>query len=419
MSTQDIQPRVGLDKGVKGGEITYAPTKGSTSGVTLGPSDAAASAASTVPASTDASKGKSLTGVPIGTQVFKGIESRKGLRGQPIKKKTYGTAQYKLGSGQTVFASLNNAERINLLLDLASIPNLYPKDKAPTMQGILAMESSGIIPIREEDSSALEKVMALADTTGDDYKTTITYLKTNPQLAVAAFGTPKGKKISLTPLDALAMEYEQSILDYLDVKPTKAEKNAYAKAVNEAERKRGGALSQLERQQLLVDSIQDKARQVFKGDAAADSDLLRRGALGETYTTLKNTYQDYGVLVDDKLVYKQAIQSLRSKQALDNILGKIKLQSEVAMPAIKSYIQQGLSPREALGSYIGLYSKIFNVPENQVDLTKLAPVYSGDKIMPYNDWQKYIYSMPEFKNTKVYQDQQFDDAQVLLRNFIG
>lgn len=419
MSTQDIQPRVGLDKGVKGGDITYAPEKGGGK-VTLGPSEAAVSAANTVEKTTNPKGKTGLIGVPLGTKFVKGTTTRQGPKGGPTKTiKTYGTVQYKRGDGYIAFANKNNEEKIQLLLRLASIPNLYPKGKAPTPEELLAIAPGKIIPITEDDAAALEKVMAAADTVGDDFETMLTNFEANPQLAIATFGAPKGKKISLTPTDALAMEYEQSVLDYLDVKASKAEKNAYAKAVNEAERKRGGALSQLERQQLLVDSIQNKARQVFKGDATPDSDLLRRGALGETYTTLKNTYQDYGVLVDDKLVYKQAIQSLRSKQALDNIIGKIRLQSEVSMPAIKSYIQQGLSPREALGSYIGLYSKIFNVPETQVDLTKLAPVYSGDKVMPYNDWQKYLYSLPEFKNTKLYQEQQFSDARALVRNFLG
>jgi hypothetical protein len=395
-----------------------AETKTSTS-TTLTPSQEAESEVADVPGGNATTGRKGLTGVPLETPVLKGYETLPGWEGaMGGRKPIYGKTQYAPGSGATIFATLSNEEKIKLLLRLASIPNLYDKGKAYTSERLQVIASSGIIPTRKEDEVALEKVMRLADTTGDDYLTTLTYLETNPEIALSTFKPGKGGKISLTPADALAIEFEQSVLDYLDVKVSKAERNAYAKAVNEAERKRGGGLTQLERQQILIDKIQDKARELFK-DAEPGSDLMRRGALGETYNVLKQTYSDYAVPIDDKLIYKQAIQSLRSKQALDNILGKVRLQAEVAMPAIKSYIQQGLSPREALGSYVNLYSKIFNVPENQVDLTKLAPVYSMDKIMPYNDWQKYLYSLPEFKKTKLYQDQQFSDARTLIRNFLG
>jgi len=213
---------------------------------------------------------------------------------------------------------------------------------------------------------------------------------------------------------------QQSLLDYLDVKASKKEAQDYAKKINELEKKRGGALTQLERQQLLLDTVQDKAKEVFKdGVDEADSLLMRKGALGGTYNALREEYKDYGIPIDDKSLYKLAINSIRSKQALENNLSKIRLQAEVAMPALKDYIQQGLSPKEALGTYLAAYSKFTGIPQNQVDLTRLAPVYSGDKVMPFNDWEKYLYTLPEAKNSPVVREQQLSDARALIRNFIG
>ena len=403
------------------------PTPQPSPSAALAPSAEAERAATTVPTDTGGSVKKiGLTGVPIGTSVFKSVEPRKVTRGQIIgTKNVFAKTQYAPGDGQRIFATLNNQERIALLATLTQIPGLYSPKDAPTQEYLMTLSNAGTVPIRAEDARALEGVMRYADTIGDDYQTTARYLIRNPEVAQGFFdlgGTKAGRqrKISLTPADALALELEQSVLDYLDLKITKQEKAAYAKKINELEAKRGGALTSLERNQLLTDAIQQKAREVYKNEEGKpDSMLTRRGALGGTYNLLRQTYNDYGIQVNEGTVYKQAIQSLRSKQALDNTLSKIRLQAEVAMPALKTYIQQGLSPREALGNYVGLYSKIFNVPENQVDLSKLAPVYSGDKIMPYNDWQKYIYTLPDFKNTNLYKEQRLSDAQALIRNFIG
>lgn len=391
----------------------------------LGPSEAAQIAAQTVAKTTGGTGNRGLTGAPIGTEVIKGIGGivpfKEGLLPTRVTAKT----QYKSGDGMVAFATLSGPERVELLAILAQIPGLYTRKTAPTQDYLLNVARSKMVPVRKEDIAALENVMRYADTVGDDYKTAARYLVSNPEVAQGYFdisGTKAGKtrEISLTPADALALELEQSALDYLDTKVTKAEKKAYAAKINELERKRGGALTALERNQLLTDTIQDKARELFKAEEGnPDSLLARKGALGATANIIRETYNDYGVPYNESQIYKQAIGSIRSKQALENTLNKVRMQAEVSMPAIKSYIQQGLTPREALGSYINLYSKIYQVPENQVDLTKLAPVYSGDKVMPYQDWQKYLYSLPEFTKTKMYQDQKLDDANTLIRNFIG
>lgn len=410
----DNKPKVTLDKGLKDRGSTNTAGTPSTE-----VSAAALEAGSTVPTGqTDKKKG--LTGVDIGTKIVKGVEPRKITRGTVVgTKPVYGETRYERGSGATVFATKNNTEKLELLLRLSKIPNLYKEGEAYTEQQILSFAAGATVPLRTQDYEALEKVMFLADTTGDDYETTLTTVEANPALAIAAFGTQKAKKLKLTPAAALALELEQSVMDSLDQKVSKEEKIAYAKRVNEAERKRGGSLTELERREILNDTIQDKARQIFKDTGENASELMRRGALGETYNTLRQTYVDYGVPFDDKAVYKQAIQSIRSKQALDNIINKVKLQAEVSMPALKTYIQQGLTPREALGSYITYYSKAMGVPESQVDLMKLNPVVSGDKILPFQDWQKYIQKLPEFKNGPLYRQQQFNDAQILARNFLG
>jgi hypothetical protein len=392
----------------------------------ISPSQEAEIAANSVPTSTDTSGKRGLTGVAIGTPVLKAQYTEPGPKGRGTRtRKVYSKTQYTAGDGAKIFATLGNQEKVNLLAQLAQIPGLYAKNQAPTADYLRNIAASGVIAIREQDAAALEDIMRYADTVGDSYTDAIRNLLTNPQAAQGFFdmsGTRTGtkKKINLTPVEALALEVEQTALDYLDVKLNDKEKKAYAKRVNDLETKRGGALTSLERNQILIDTVQDKARELFAAEGEnADSNLLRKGALGGTYNALKQAYSSYGVNVDNKTLSKQAIQGIRSKQALDNIMSKIQLQAQVSMPALREYIAQGLTPREALGNYIGLYSKIYGVPENEVSLEKLAPVWSGDKLMPYTDWNKYIYTMPEFKDSPLYKQQQLNDARSLIRNFIG
>ena len=397
----------------------------------LGPSAEAEKAAVGAPQGSTDTKPRGLTGVPVGTPIVTGEDVIRKPRPKTKKyydviKKSYGVTQYAPGDGARIFGTLNNDEKVKLLAKLAQIPGLYSRNKAPTQDYLLRLASAGgNIAVREEDMKALENVMRYADTTGDSYGDAVDKLVANPTVAQGFFdlaGTKTGaaRKIALTPADALVVELQQSILDYLDVKASKKEAESYAKKINDLEKKRGGPLTQLERQQLLLDEVQNKAKEVFKdGVDEADSLLMRKGALGGTYNALREEYRDYGIPIDDKSLYKIAINSIRSKQALENNFSKIRLQAEVAMPALKEYIQQGLSPKEALGTYLAAYSRFTGIPQNQVDLTKLAPVYSGDKVMPFNDWEKYLYTIPEAKNSPIVKEQKLNDARTLIRNFIG
>lgn len=400
---------------------TPRPTPNASGGLT--PSQAALDAANNAPKGNTTTGKRGLTGAPLGTPVYKGrklaASPEEAMQGE---KNLYGETQYAAGDGAVYFSRLDNQDRLNLLITLSRIPNLYPKGKAPTNEFIISQYNQGMTGIRPEDVTALEKVMRYADTVGEDVDTSIIRLSNDPGLAQGLFAgaAGKGKKVNLTPVDALGVELEQSFLDYLDIKASKKEVAEYAKKINQLELKRGGGLTQLERQQLLLDTVQNKAKEVFKdGIDEQDTLLMRKGALGGTYNLLRQAYADYGIPVDDKTLYKTAINSVRSKQALENNLNKISMQAEVAMPALKTYIQQGLTPREALGSYVGLYAKMTGTPENQVNIDKLAPVWSGEKVMQFNDWEKYLYSLPEVQNGPVVKQQKLNDARALIRNFIG
>lgn len=337
----------------------------------------------------------------------------------PVRKVT----QYYKGSGRNWFLSLKNTERAEYLGMLSQIPGLYPKNTAYRAQDLQRIASGGtMIPPRPEDITAIEKVMLYADTVGTDVQQGIKYLFSNPAIAKTYFNVAdliKGpKKVSLTPTDILTLEASQAFQDYLDMNVDKDTAKRYASAVNNLEIARGGNVIQAERQKILLDLVQEKARALIK-DEAPDSMMMQRGALGGAYKSLRKAYLDYGVSVDDKTVYKQAIESIRSQQAFENTIQKIQNQAQVAFPALEKYYSLGLSTREAMANYIGLKSKMYNIPEIDIKIEDVYPAIKGKELMSMDEWKKYLYGLPEFKNTDLYRQRSFSDAQILMRNFFG
>jgi len=372
-----------------------------------------------------------LIGVPVGTKIRRGKEvvtagSPDIVGGKPIfspkKRAVFSTVQYDSTSAVTLFAQLSANERAELLLNLGSIPGLYPKGTAPTKDYVLRGLVSKQIGLRPEDKRAIEEVMFYSDSVGEDVQTSIKKFVANPQLAIQYFDVKSTApdEVKLTPALALAAELDQSMRDYLDVKASKELSKTYADKVNKLETKRGGQLTTLEREQVLIDFVQDEAKKMFAAEADnPDSNLTRQGALGGTFNYLKQLRSEYGVKTADKLIYKEAIRSIRSKQALENIVNKIQLQAEINMPSLKSYFQQGLTAREALGNYISLRAKVLGVDEKDVTLDDLASVYAGTNLMPLKDYKDSLLRSPEYKDSPLYKQQQLSDYRTLVRNFIG
>lgn len=365
-----------------------------------------------------------LDGRPIGSPVYAGTSTSmpptsstgRPIPGAFITKKT----QYGKGSGMTYLQTLNNKQRIEVLSKLAQIPGAYSNEKyIPTISYLQGLKASGLVTVRPEDAAAVEKLMYVSDSVGENIEDTIDRFFKDRRLAQQTLDVSglAGKKVSLTPADALRVELTQALSDFLDVGADKKLATEYVDTINKLELNRGGNITQLERETLLLDFVRKKALEIFKDDKQPDSMLMQRGAVGGTFNVLRKAYDAYGVPVDDKTLYKQAIDGARSRTALENAVQKIAVQAQVAFPALEKYFQQGLTTKEALAAYTGIYSKIYGVPENSIEISKMYPVFKGKELMSPEEWQKYLYTLPEFKNTKLYQQRSFNDAQVLMNNF--
>ncbi len=366
-----------------------------------------------------------LLGVPVGTEIVVGPATYAApptsATGQPVLgKPVTKTVRYAAGDGMKYLLSLSNTDRAEVLAKLSEVVGAYPKGQAPTLDFITNALRAGNVAIREADGKALEQVMKYADTIGDSVTISIEKLRSNPTLAQQFFAikTTAPKAPKLTPEATLNLEITQALNDYLDVPVDKKLAKEFADAVNNLERKRGTYVSAAERNQLLLDAIQKKAGQMFKGTPASDSLMMQRGALGGSYNALRKAYDAYGIPVDDKTVYKQAINSIRSRQALENEVQKISIQAQVSYPALQEYFRQGLTTRDALATYIGIKSNLFDQPENTIKIADMYPVFKGKELMTPQEWEDYLYTTPEYKKSRRYIGQMFSDAKTLVRNFV-
>ena len=302
-----------------------------------------------------ANKKIGLIGVPIDTEIVVGqgadqppqFAGGKPVPGAPITKKV----KYAKGDGQTYFLTLSNKDKAALLYKLSQIPGVYGKGQAPTTDYISNLLAQGNVAIRPVDAEALENVMKYADTVGESVTVSVDKLYQQPKFAQQFFAikTTAPKKVKVTPELALNAEITAAFQDYLDLPIDAKIAKKYSSAVNAAEKQRGGALTSLERNNILLGPVQQKAADVFKDSVAAgDSTLLEKGALGGAFRKLRAAYTEFGVPVTDKKLYTEAIDSVRSTQAMNNIMNRIQTQAEIAFPAIKDYIKGGMSVRDAL-----------------------------------------------------------------------
>lgn len=224
-----------------------------------------------------------------------------------------------------------------------------------------------------------------------------------------------------TPATTLVAEISQAFNDYFDSPIDDKTAKEYANRVRAAENASPSkSISTLERSNILLDIVQKRAAEVYKQSVASgDSSLLEQGALGQTFQQIRNAYDKYGIEATNKQLSQLAMNGIRSKQALENIMGKIQLQAEIAFPALKEYLKQGLTTRDALATHIGMYSKVYNIPENQVKISDLYDAFSEGKLVSPTDWKRILFTKPEFKNTETYQNQLMSDAEYLKRNFLG
>ena len=378
-------------------------------------------AAADIPTNTAGSK-TSISGIPLGTQVRTGKEETKYVGSQlqsgvPV----YNAVTYTTDSPYLIPATMSNAEKANLLVALGRIPGLYSKDKAPTTDFVKNMGQS--VTLRPEDHVALGAMMKVADQVGETYSQTIMRFVSNPSLAEQAFGkvTATGNAVRTTNPAALGAEMTTKYLDLFNIAPDKATADAYATEVNQAEKNaavRGFALTAQEKEDIFLKYVENTAKVRFAKAQATpgteDDMALEQGALGAVVRQIRASHAENGIPTSDRMIYSEALNGIRSRQALENTLSTIQIQAATQFPAFKEQILKGVSVKTLLNPYVQSYEKIYGKTPQPMDLYDVA---SGQAAIPVLEWENAQWKKPGIKNTQFYKDTVKNDLRAMADAF--
>lgn len=388
-------------------------TKKSTKRTTTTPTE---DVAGNPPANTAVSAKGSLSGIPIGTQIKSGVDKAYQTGTGVSFTPTFSKVQYTTDSPYLIVAAKSNQDKANLLLQLAAVPGLYKSGEAPTVEFIKAQGKG--ISFRPEDYAALTKVMVHADTTGQDYSTSLITFVNNPGVAQQYFGATSGRTINTSAKADLIAEFNSKTLDLFDTKIDAKTAAAYARDINSAEIRAGGGIGSDLKTEIFNKYVQKVAMERFKAAAAtpdeADNIALETGSLGTVIKKIRNAYADNGIPASEKQIYSKALNAIRTPQALENELNKLSTQAIAQFPAFKEQILAGTSVKELLSPYLEKYQTIYGKTPKVADFYDVA---SGPTVKSVAQWEKEKWADPNIKTTKYYKDTIKSDLRTMAEAF--
>jgi hypothetical protein len=380
------------------------------------PSAQAQAAAANIPAGTTTGSKDTLLNLPKGTQISTGS----GWPGIPYKPdykgSAYTQASFTEGDAEKIFASKTPEQRAALLVRLGQIPGLYSKGKEPTLSGVQSMGNQ--VVWRSEDTAALKKILPVTDQLGDaSPDVTIDKLLKSPALATTIFGGGAGTAKAVTPRAQLEAEMNAKFMDLFESPADKAAVSAYAKEVNKLESSAAGISAQ-QKEDIFLKYTQKKANDLYNlSQTGMAPGVTEKGALGTYVRNIRGAYADNGLPINEKDVYTQAVSALRSKDAYNNIISGIQQHAATIMPAFKDLIAQGKTAKEILSPYINLRAQILEVPADQIKVSDMYDVASGDKPVSIQDYKTKLYGSEDFKKTNAFKERSLGDMKALLKAF--
>lgn len=363
-------------------------------------------------------EGSTLLNLPLGTQIRTGTS---GFLGVPYKlgysEGTYTTASAVKGDAEKLLATKTAPQKAALLIRLGQIPALYSKGYAPTSSYVQGMGNS--IIWRPEDAKALESILFVQDQLGDPTADiTLSNLISNPTLSSRFFGriTPAAKAVS-DPA-ALKAELDDKFLDIFESKADKNLSKSYAAEINALELK--GTLGSQQREDILLKYIQRKATEQYNlGETGTipGVGVSDKGSLGRRVRALRTAYDDNGIPINEKQIYSNAVESLRSQEAYQNEIDAVTMQAGILMPAFKDLFAKGKTGRNVLSPYISIKSQITGIPEDQIKISDLYEVGAGALPMSIPDWKKLVYKSEEYRKSDKFKQRGLGDLTALLKTF--
>jgi hypothetical protein len=194
----------------------------------------------------------------------------------------------------------------------------------------------------------------------------------------AAQGSGRGPTTSVyetlyltSEADAISY-FNQLYLEYTGTSPTTKQAKQFYKTLSQQEKQNvqrqttttgegysrtvvtKGGVDEVDKEQLALQII----------EKAIPLDGIERvsGQLGQNLRNINSVLADYNVNVDPTTKREYLLASVKSKNGLNDVIGKIQNLSALQNPAIAPYIQQGYKPQEVLGGYKQYKASLTGLP---------------------------------------------------------
>ena len=292
--------------------------------------------------------------------------------------------------------------------------NLYPSGYTPAYNGI----------VTQEDFDAIKKLQVVGTQLNmGDINDVIAKAQKDPKLAsvLATGGYSTGTKATLTDTTEAASTLNDFFLNLFNEKPSKQDVKDYQNALNAREKTAKGGMSAQERQDILYNAANKRLASLSSGALTGDvkaSEALTEGQLGKRIRELRQAYQDNGMTVSDKTLYKLAGQSFRSQEAYDNIVEDINQNVGLQWGQLGQNLKPGQTVRNRLQPYISVWSNLSGIPEDEIKTSDLQDVMNQDgSFKNVQQYKAVKYKSKEYLASDNFKQTVFDDTTAVLRNF--
>lgn len=201
--------------------------------------------------------------------------------------------------------------------------------------------------------------------------------------------------------------FNQLYLEYTGTAPTPKQAKEFFKQLNAQERQNvqrqvttsgdgfsrttvtKGGFDEVDKEQLALSLIERTITPEGLGQVS--------GQLGQNLKNIDQTLSAYNVKVDPATRREYLLNSVRSKNGLNDVVSKIQNLSALQNPALAPYIQQGYKPQEVLGGYKQFKNSLTGLPDTpglweDPDMSWIA---SQQKLPDYNSFRTYVLDRPE------------------------
>jgi len=312
----------------------------------------------------------------------------------------------------------------------AYINNMSPEEREAFQQKLLDIGAypKGYVPVKglvsQQDYDATAKLVNIGEQKGiGNINTVIDTIKKDKELqAYLKTGgfTGTGTKV-ITDTTEAKSNLNSFFLDMFNDKPSKAEVNAYQNALNARERTAKGGMSAQERNDIILSIANKRLSSLTSGALTGDmtaAEKLDEGQLGKRVREIRAQYEENGIPVSDRTVYKLAGKSFRSETAWDTVQEDIVRSASLQWGKAAEGLKPGQTVRSRLQPYITLRSQIRNVPEDQIKTQDVVDALNADGTLKnVADYKAAQYKSDDYLNGDEYKSVVLNDTKTVLRNF--